>query len=578
MESIRELIGRVSSHWSAATTIGTFLVYLCGYLALRFHQSASGAVFETPVLNENYLFVGFAFIVNLVASLPVLALLVVVCLGLRAALRGLLRLSGLYPKWEAWRAAPARTALAPAMATLFCLAAIQFWMRECFSYLDLYRLAPPADDSAKAKFFYSLLAPPADGAEGLRTQLFFCSLLALCLAGGLLARFAARHQQESDSGVFLTRAAFVLWIIMLLLLPVNYGILIRPFVASSVVKIVGDDTVFPGKVWLVDLGKEWMTLLVEHPEGAASVSALKSSRAQGLVLGPQRRLLEILAEIASHRSRAPAAGKESGIARDETMQSIAVPQPGGAGGSKKEEPRPPAPGGLRSILIASAKIAGLASIPQSLRDVSAGPAPGQLLYAPANGSARPSPLTNEGGFLTPVFDAGGKTVFALRSRNEIWRIPFAPEAEAQSGSRIWQHPGGETLYSLFGVSPAQPPRLLLVFGRSLSATRLGWLNLGRRSPALEWIEETQGERSVLQEVRGMERHYAAGRITYQPGNYLGLKYMNVLFTPSGATEAINVSKCGFRGDSGPFQCDQAALSDDGRWIVFVRSEPSKPEN
>ena len=73
---LAEKIKGLGTNWTAYATIGSFVLYLLGYLTLRFHLSILGIGTDLAVLDERYLFTGARFIVYLVSSVPTVVLLV----------------------------------------------------------------------------------------------------------------------------------------------------------------------------------------------------------------------------------------------------------------------------------------------------------------------------------------------------------------------------------------------------------------------------------------------------------------------------------------------------------------------
>src|SRR6516165_10109013 len=65
-----EKVGGVAGKWTAYSALGTFLLYLFGYLTLRFQLSAYGVATNLDIFDEKYLFAGCRFLVYLVTSVP----------------------------------------------------------------------------------------------------------------------------------------------------------------------------------------------------------------------------------------------------------------------------------------------------------------------------------------------------------------------------------------------------------------------------------------------------------------------------------------------------------------------------
>jgi len=56
--------------WTAYAALGSFVLYLLGYLTLRFHLTVLGIGTDLNVLDERYLFAGAKFLVYLVSTVP----------------------------------------------------------------------------------------------------------------------------------------------------------------------------------------------------------------------------------------------------------------------------------------------------------------------------------------------------------------------------------------------------------------------------------------------------------------------------------------------------------------------------
>ena len=64
-----DAVGRLQSvglHWGTWTLIGSFVLYVLGYLTIRFHLSVLAAGTDLGIIDERYLFAGAKFVVYLV--------------------------------------------------------------------------------------------------------------------------------------------------------------------------------------------------------------------------------------------------------------------------------------------------------------------------------------------------------------------------------------------------------------------------------------------------------------------------------------------------------------------------------
>ena len=61
-QDLGDKVKGLAGTWTAYTALGSFTVYLLGYLTLRFHLTALGVGTDLAVLDERYLFAGAKFL------------------------------------------------------------------------------------------------------------------------------------------------------------------------------------------------------------------------------------------------------------------------------------------------------------------------------------------------------------------------------------------------------------------------------------------------------------------------------------------------------------------------------------
>ena len=249
LQKLNERIKSLGGDWSKYTVVGSFLLYVIGYLALRFHLTAIGIGTDLAVLDERYLFTGARFLVYLVSSVPNLVL---AGLPLAALAWGVHRLlpEGVRAGVCAWIMRPARLTL---VGILFAVLMIQFVMRQCFLLSDLLlaRSLP-----AEPAWLVDLML------DGRFMPLYFSGLVAAC-AAPIAVLWALRNAPVTGSGDTFGRALLAfLAAVQVLLLPINYGVLIADKTLARVAWL-GDKAVAEGQeAWLVWEGKEGVTFLV----------------------------------------------------------------------------------------------------------------------------------------------------------------------------------------------------------------------------------------------------------------------------------------------------------------------------
>ena len=288
----------LGSHWTSYTVLGSFALYVLGYLTLRFHLTVLGIGADLSALDERYLFTGARFLIYLISSVPSLVLLLVLIVApvylsfrvLPSAVR--VKLSGFFRvQWVSfisWWLAPNRLALA---GILFSLLMIQLVMRQCFLLSNLLL----ADDlPADPSWLRGLLLAQTDGPMAL----YFSALLAgMVISLGIF--FALINPANTtSSALFLTSLMGFLLFVQLLLIPVNYGILV---VDKSMPRISGMETLEAlqanEQAWLVWEGNEGKTFLFrKQREGkyAKSLITLPREAVKKLEITGYDRIFEVL--------------------------------------------------------------------------------------------------------------------------------------------------------------------------------------------------------------------------------------------------------------------------------------------
>jgi hypothetical protein len=254
IKQLDERIKALGGEWATYSLVGSFVLYVVGYLVLRFHLTVFGISTDLSVVDERYMFSGARFLVYSVSTLPIIAMTV-----LPIVLIGWL-LSRLVP--AATRARMSRFVMAPArlvpLGIGFCIVMVQFVMRQCFYFNDLL-LAPALP--AQPAWLASLLI------DDELMPLYFSALIAsvfVTFAILVLTRAVSAPSAGIRMGRYLLGA---LAVVQLLLLPVNYGILV---IDQSLPRLagIGDTPREAGdEAWLVWEGQEAVTYLVQRAEG-----------------------------------------------------------------------------------------------------------------------------------------------------------------------------------------------------------------------------------------------------------------------------------------------------------------------
>ena len=243
-------VSALGSDWTKYSVVGSFLLYVFGYLAVRFHLTAVGIGADLAVLDERYLFAGARFLVYFVSTVPSLLLL----LSPVALL-----LWGLFTLWpasaRAVRGVPERRPGALALCgVVVAVITIQFVMRQCFLVNDLLLARNlPADPAWLIGLLFNDQWMP----------LYFGWLVLMC--GVSIAILLMIRTSEPRGLVGAGRALLALLaVVQILLLPVNYGILIMDKSLARVASVADEPLANGDAAWLVWEGKEGVTFLVRR--------------------------------------------------------------------------------------------------------------------------------------------------------------------------------------------------------------------------------------------------------------------------------------------------------------------------
>jgi len=235
--------------WSQYTVVGSFVLYVLGYLVLRFHLTALGLATDLTIVDERYLFTGARFLVYLAATVPVSLVIA-------------------YAVWQLWRLLPARVAavfLTPTFSIIFSVLMIQLVMRQCFL---IGNLLLAGDLSRMPSWLVSLLI------DDTYLLLFFSVLVAACalpIATLILTRDQAVPPIKRGILAFLAA-------VQVLLVAVNYGYLVVDKTLPRVAAM--GDTALPSgtDAWLVWEGERGVTFLTRDANRRRSLLTLPKAK------------------------------------------------------------------------------------------------------------------------------------------------------------------------------------------------------------------------------------------------------------------------------------------------------------
>jgi hypothetical protein len=268
--TVTELADRIKSlsgNWATYSVVGSFLLYLFGYLTIRFYLTAFGLATDLAVLDERYIFAGARFLVYLVSTATTLVLL-----GLLSSAVGYLpyrwlrrRGRGSISSWwqrSRW-SAPDRLIV---IGIVFSVAVIQLLMKQCFFFNNLLL---SANFPRESPWLADLLLSKNEKLF----ELYFSGLIVAALLSIALLIYVASKERTSLSSRFLFGVFAFLVTAQILLLPVNYGYLLADKYLPRVATLDGEKPLGQNEhAWLVWEGKDGLTFLLRRGDGSAARS------------------------------------------------------------------------------------------------------------------------------------------------------------------------------------------------------------------------------------------------------------------------------------------------------------------
>lgn len=261
-DEVSEKLKALAGSWPGYVALGSFALYVMGYLSLRFHLTALGIGTDLEVIDERYVFAGAKFLVYFLSCAPILILLTLTLITiswlpyrlLPKRLRGRIKQVqiGISKRLGPWWSNPNRPALTGIILSVIL---IQFVMRQCFPLSNLL-MAPYLSGPCW------LLALLLDEAGGLQA-LYFSGLEAGAALAAVCFFSARRQANQTRLSQFLTVLLGCLIAIQFLFLPINYGILISDKTLPKVTDLGGQAALNSGQeAWLVWEGTAGVTYLV----------------------------------------------------------------------------------------------------------------------------------------------------------------------------------------------------------------------------------------------------------------------------------------------------------------------------
>jgi len=220
----------IAANSAAGTALGSAVVYVLGYLALRYKLWALGIAIQLPLVDERYLFAGAVFLVNVATSIPRIVLAVAafsLLLWLCPPTRNIVSIRGPGSEKDRLGVAPPgwiakleeRASEVTIVGIVLAALAIQFVTAHCFVFRNILLMEHLPEGS---------LLKPAITSTGYKLiQYYFDFLVAITLFLGVLFFLVApRMLRGSAFAQLLGLILGGLIAIQVLLLPVNYGLLV----------------------------------------------------------------------------------------------------------------------------------------------------------------------------------------------------------------------------------------------------------------------------------------------------------------------------------------------------------------
>jgi hypothetical protein len=246
----------LATRWPSYAVVGSFVLYLMGYLALRFHLTVLGVGTDLSVLDERYVFTGAKFLVLLVAEIPTILLIASVPSGILLLILRLLR-PPTRARLAAWcKAARKKREALTLIGITWSVLMIQLVMRQCFLFTNIL-LEPKL---SQPRWLVRLLLDPRRG------DLYLLILTAVTAVPALILVAVGKARTARERALFWLLAFLVL--VQVLLLPVNYGVFIMEKNLPRVTDTGSSPPLAEGtQAWLVWEGKDGVTYLLMNVDG-----------------------------------------------------------------------------------------------------------------------------------------------------------------------------------------------------------------------------------------------------------------------------------------------------------------------
>ena len=206
------------------------------------------------------------------------------------------------------------------------------------------------------------------------------------------------------------------------------------------------------------------------------------------------------------------------------------------------------------------RFAGISATPSAQKAPDDGANPGDIWLVRVDSSDKLR-LTNDGGYRSPIFFTGDKSILALKG-NELVKLAIP----AGSPNRLFNLKG---IVKLVGPNMDDPDSILILLERQDGREALGLLSL--KSGQVTEISpdgEDQEFRRAVAHARGWERIYGTTKVyvkTEVKNDLAGSLEWSDVYLQQSKSEPKNLSQCD------GINCGQPSLSQDGRHVVYIKA-------
>jgi hypothetical protein len=264
---IADRLKSLSGNWATYSVVLSFLLYLFGYLSIRFYLTAFGLATDLAVLDERYIFAGARFLVYLVSTATTLVLLWLLLSVVGFLPYRWIRRRGLTPVSLWWQrskwSAPDRLIM---IGIVFSVAVIQLLMKQCFFFSNLLLRA---NFPRESPWLADLLLSKNEKVF----EWYFSGLIVAALLSIALLLYVASKERVSQWSRYSFAVFAFLVMAQILLLPVNYGYLLADKYLPRVATLDGEKPLATNEdAWLVWEGKDGLTFLLRRRDGGTARS------------------------------------------------------------------------------------------------------------------------------------------------------------------------------------------------------------------------------------------------------------------------------------------------------------------